>query len=370
MAVSAPLVPKSGDAWSPLLADPDGVQVAGVVLGEPVRVLIDTGSAATIVDSALTRRLALAAVGSRSVRGDVGSVTLGEGHDLAIEIGARRLRIPHYVVTDFVPIFGTDAGAPNLILGLDALQDVVLEIDFPLRRLALWPRETFTLPSAAKALPVAKSARGQLSVAVALEQHEAVAAAIDLGSSNPLTISPALAEAQGLLQGRPVSSAATGGVDGISISRTVSVATLSVGQTVLKDVPCEVLAKADPSLAPVKLGLPVLERYRLALDAAGGKLWLQPAPSRLAQPFRRDLSGLGLAVEGDRLRVVHVAKGGPAAEAGWREGESIVAVNGAPIRPDYAAGALAGWRYGPAGTTVVLSLAVGSKRNLVLRRYY
>jgi hypothetical protein len=370
MAVSAPRVPKSSEPWTPLLADPDGVQVAGAVLGEPVRILIDTGSATTIVDGGLAKRLALTAAGSRSVRGDVGSVTLGEGGELGIEIGGRQLNVARYVVTDFVPIFGADAGAPNLILGLDALRNVVLEIDFPARRLALWPRERFTPSPAAERLPLATNARGQLSIAIALEHHDAVAAAIDLGSSNPLTVSPALAETQGLLQGRPVSSAATGGIDGISISRTVSVATLSVGKTLLKDVPCEVLAKTDPSLAPAKLGLPVLERYRFALDVAGAALWLQPSPGLMATPFRRDLSGLGLAVEGDRLRVVHVAKGGPAAEAGWREGERIVAVNGAPIRPDYSAGALAGWRYGPVGATVVLSLADGSKRALVLRRYY
>lgn len=368
--MSAELVTKSDAPWTPLLVDPDAVQVAGTVLCEPVRVLVDTGSAATIVDSAFIKRVSLSPSGSRSVRGDIGSVTLSEGRELTIESGGQRLEVARYVVTDFRPIFGADASAPDVILGLDALQDVVLEIDFAARRLAFWPRGTFTPSPRAKAQPVAKSARGQLYISIALEQHDPVAAAIDLGSSNPLTVSPALAEAQGLLQGRPVSSAASGGIDGISISRTISVATLLIGRTVLKDVPCEVLAKTDPSLAPAKIGLPVLERYRFALDVAGGALWLQAAPGLVSTPFRRDLSGLGLAVERDRLRVIHVARGGPAAEAGWREGESIVAVDGAPIQSDYAAGALAGWRFGPPGKTVVLSLADGSKRTLVLRRYY
>lgn len=368
--MSAPAAPKSGDPWTPLLSDPDAVIVTGTLLGERIRVLIDTGSAATVVDAAFAQRVGLKPEGSRSVRGDIGSVALGAGGELAFEVGGARLATSRYLVTDFRPIFGVDVGAPNLILGIDTLKDDVLEIDFPARRLAIWPRASFESSRDAERFAVARSPRGQLSIPVAFEGKAPVAAALDLGSSNPLTVSPVLAETLGLLQGRQVSSAATGGVDGISISRTVSVTTLQVGQGQLRDVPCEVLAKTDASLVPAKLGLPVLERFGFALDVAGGTLWLRPAPRLQAAPFQRDLSGLGLALEGDRLQVVHVAAGGPAALAGWREGENIIAVNGVPIGPDYVAGGLARWRYGPAGGKAVLSMSDGSERTLVLQRYY
>jgi|688.fasta_scaffold136432_3 predicted aspartyl protease len=368
--MSAPAAPKSGDPWTPLLPDPDAVIVNGTLLGARVRVLIDTGSAVTVIDAAVAERLGLKPEGSRSVRGDIGSVTLGAGGDLAFEVGGVRLATDRYLVTDFRPIFGAVSGAPNLVLGVDVLRNEVLDIDFPARRLAFWPRSSFQPEKGAERFAVAKSPSGQLSIPIAFEGKAPVAAALDLGSSNPLTVSPDLAEAQGLLSGRKVSSAATGGVDGISISRTISVATLQVGQSQLRDVPCEVLAKTDASLVPAKLGLPVLERYGFALDVAGGTLWLRPTPRLLAAPFQRDLTGLGLAVEADRLRVVHVAKDGPAASAGWREGESITAVNGAPVGPNYVASGLARWRYGPVGGKVVLTLADGSKRTVILQRYY
>ena len=369
-AMSQPVKPKPGDHWTPLLADPDAVVVAATLSGEPVRVLIDTGAAATIVGRPLAQRLGLKTQGSRSIRGDIGSVTLDVGGELTIDIGASKVTASRYMVTDLTSIFGADGGAPDLIMGADALREVVLEIDFPGRRLALWPRESFAPPAAAERFPVTKSARGQLAITIKLDRHDAVAAALDLGSSNPLTVSPSLAEAQGLLKGRRVSSAATGGVDGISISSTVSIAALQVGQSVLKDVPCEVLAKTDATLVPAKLGLPVLERYLFSLDVTGSTLWLQPASRLLAAPFRRDLSGLGLAIETDRLRVVHVARGGPAALAGWHDGESIVAVNGAAIGPNYVAGGLAAWRYGPIGSKVLLTMGDGSKRAVILQRYY
>ncbi len=278
-AMSAAATPKTRAPWTPLLADPDAVIVVGTLLGERVRILIDTGSAATVVDAAAAQRLGLKPARSRTVRGDIGWVALGAGDDLAFDVGGVRLATDRYLVTDFQPIFGSDAGAPHLILGVDALRDEVLEIDFPTRRLALWPRDGFRPASDAARFAVARSARGQLSIPIAFDGKEPVAAALDLGSSNPLTVSPTLAEAQGLLLGRLVSSAATGGIDGISISRTVSVATLQVGQGLLKDVPCEVLARTDSGLVPARLGLPVLERYGFALDVTGGTLWLRPAPA-------------------------------------------------------------------------------------------
>jgi len=362
--------PTSGRRWVPLLADPDAVTVIGTLLGERIRILVDTGSAVTVVDSVLAKRLGLNAAGRFSVRGDIGSVALDAGGELNLDIGHVKLSTSRYLVTDFAPIFGADGGAPGLILGVDALKDVILEIDFPGRRLAFLPREGFQADKDAERLQLTRSARGQLCIQIAIEGQDPVPAAIDLGSSNPLTVAPSLAKAQALLLGREISSAATGGVDGISISRTISVVTFQVGRTSVRDVPCEVLAKTDPTLVPAKLGLPVLERYLFALDVAGKSLWLRPAPRLLAAPFKRDLSGLGLALEPDHLRVVHVAQGGPAALAGWREGENITAVNGVPIGPDYVTGGVARWRFGPIGAKAVLSLSDGSERTLVLRRYY
>ncbi len=276
-AIRAPSPTKPRGRWTPLLADPDAVTVMGTMLGGQVRVLIDTGSAATVVDAVLARRLGLSPAGSVGVRGDIGSVALTAGGQLDIDVGNVKLTTTRYLVTDLAPIFGGNAAAPGVILGLDALGDIILDIDFPARRLALWPRNVFQPANDADRLAVTKSARGQLSVVVALEGHGPVAAAIDMGSSNPLTVSPALADVMGLLSGRKVSSAATGGVDGISISRTVSVATLQIGPSLLHDVPCEVLAKTDPTLVQAKLGMPVLERFLFALDVTGETLWLRPS---------------------------------------------------------------------------------------------
>lgn len=210
-ATSATVARNPKTLWSTLLPDPDAVMVGGTVQGERLRILIDTGSAMTVVDAALAKRLGLASTGARSVRGDVGSVTLGAGSDLSLDLGGTHFAVERYLVTDFAPIFGADGGSPNVILGIDALRDAILAIDFTARRLAFLPRDAFRPWPGAERFAVTKSLRGQLSLPIVLEGHDPVAAAIDLGSSNPLTVTPALAEAQTLMRGRRISSAATGG---------------------------------------------------------------------------------------------------------------------------------------------------------------
>jgi C-terminal processing protease CtpA/Prc len=105
------------------------------------------------------------------------------------------------------------------------------------------------------------------------------------------------------------------------------------------------------------------------LDPAAGHMLLG-ATRESDAPTLRSTSGLLLALAGERLRVLHVMRGSPAAAAGWREGDSICAVDGTRIGPAYARSPLAGWPAGPAGRTVTLDDCTGTRRTLTLRRFY
>ncbi len=63
------------------------------------------------------------------------------------------------------------------------------------------------------------------------------------------------------------------------------------------------------------------------------RVHLEPAKN-FSEPFEFDMSGLGLASEGASFsvfRVMRVLPGTPAAEAGLREGDEILAVAGRPV---------------------------------------
>ena len=177
-------------------------------------------------------------------------------------------------------------------------------------------------------------------------------------------------QAERILAGKRVSSAAIAGVDGINIATTTSLTSVGFGSNRLVDVPCEVFPNWYSPTVLANLGLPFLSRFRLAIDFSGDRAWIVPAGDSLARPFQREMSGLGISVKPDRLLVVHVSLGSPAALQNWVAGEIIIAVNGVPVSPDYSNSPRSRWRYGPEGQTVELTLLGGAKRKVKLGRYY
>jgi carboxyl-terminal processing protease len=90
--------------------------------------------------------------------------------------------------------------------------------------------------------------------------------------------------------------------------------------------------------------------------------YLTPAEARATRERRIGQSGLGLriAVQGQGLAVVAVTPGGPAAEAGIRVGERLLAVDGRSLGPRDP-GLAAALLEGPEGSTVRLTLSRGGR---------
>jgi predicted metalloprotease with PDZ domain len=125
------------------------------------------------------------------------------------------------------------------------------------------------------------------------------------------------------------------------------------------------------SRVPANIGLQLLSRFRLTIDFGGDRIWMTPYPDATSRPFRKNRTGLSLTPQGPGALVVdHVAAGSPAARGGWKTGDLITALDGAPIPADYAAGEASMWIYGAAGRTVTLTLADGARRSLTLADYF
>jgi hypothetical protein len=118
-----------------------------------------------------------------------------------------------------------------------------------------------------------------------------------------------------------------------------------------------------------RIGSGFLQRYRVLLDPAAGRMVLQPGPTADRSPLR-STSGLLVRVETDRLRVLHVMRGSPAAETGWRDDDQICAVDGSPIAAAYTGSHVAAWSIGEPGRIVALRLCDGSVRSLTLKHFY
>jgi len=118
-----------------------------------------------------------------------------------------------------------------------------------------------------------------------------------------------------------------------------------------------------------RIGSGFLQNYRVLLDPTAGRMILKPG-AQAGQPPLRSTSGLLVAAEPDRLRILHVMRGSPAAQRGWKSGDTICMVDGVPVPSDYAGSAYAGWSVGETGRIVAFDMCDGSRRALTLRHFY
>ncbi len=108
------------------------------------------------------------------------------------------------------------------------------------------------------------------------------------------------------------------------------------------------------------IGYSFLGRYRVGIDYVNQLLWLDPLPAGWEHRPHRD-SQIGIQIErrGGELTVAGVVRGSPAAAAGMRIGDVLVALAGTPARLLDVASVIRRLE-GPPGSSVTLTLRRGA----------
>ena len=270
-----------------------------------------------------------------------------------------------------LPALATGSAEPvDLLVGRDLLGAHALDIDYAARRFRLLP--SGRLPFTGRSAPLAISpARQVYESAVSLGGRTIRPMIVDTGDGAAVTITQASWAEAGLGK-LPTTSAIAFGLAGPMVTTLAIVPSLSVGELEVRSVEVRTEPAGGFSQAigaAGRIGSGLLQNYRVLLDPAAGRMVLSPGPTADRPPLR-STSGLLLGVERDRLKVLHVMAGGPAAAAGWKEGETICAVDGTPVPRDYATSPLARWSVATPGTVVRLTLCGGGERTLMLRQFY
>jgi len=335
------------------------------VNGVETEAWLDSGSSTTVVDAAFARQIGLQLgdeIKAAGVAGPIANVRLSQAE---LKIGDVAVPARQVAVMDLSPVSSVTPRPIHVILGREVFQLAVLQIDFQRRQIAFLPRSEFTAPDP-RPIPLHRSGPlRSFPVAVGGVTTDAI---LDLGNSGSLLLDRGFAERRGLLKGRRTSTQLSVGADGAREALILSLDNVWVGGTRFQGVPA--VATQLTTQAPANVGLEILKRFRVTIDFAGDRLWLEPQEATLTAPFRKNRAGISVLQDKGRVRISHVAPGSPAEAAGWRVGEEFTAVDGQRVDAGYRASPLAQWTHRPAGTMVRLTMADGSERALILADYF
>lgn len=350
------------------------VRFAMRVDGRAATAILDTGVSLSVLSDKFAgldvKRVR--SVGKASAVG--GTVPVGAVLTARVELGAMT-RTGGSLLVAAIPAAATGSAAGvDLLVGRDLLERYALEIDYPGNRFRLLasgrlPFRGFTAP-----LTVSRERRvyeSALTLGGAGGARRLRPMVVDTGDGSPVTVTRAGWTAAAL-PGLTVTTAVLFGLGGRSVSELAIVPSLRLGELTAREV--EVRIEPARGLSETigvagRIGSGFLGGYRVLLDPRAGRMVLSPGP-HADQPPARSTSGLLLGALPDRLRVLHVMRGGPGAAAGWKDGETICSVEGEAITPAFLTGANADWTAGTPGRIVRLRTCTGVERSLTLRRFY
>ncbi|MCP8889434.1 hypothetical protein [Sphingomonas faeni] len=338
--------------------------------GRDVTAILDTGVSYTLLAKAspAVDTAKLVAGGSATAIG--GSVALGWMPTRSVALGGLARTGGGVTVADLPAIATGSASAVDLLVGADMLAGHALDIDYAAKRFRLI--RSGRLPFKGETAPLRVSTeRSVYESAITLGGRRLAPIVVDTGDGSSITVTTPGWQAANLTALR-TTSAISFGLAGAAVSGLAIVPELRVGEMVARNAevriePTDGFSQAIGTAGRIGSGL--LQNYRVLLDPGARRMILSRGP-RADLPPPRSTSGLLIGIEKDRLKVLHVMRGGPAAATGWKDGDLICTIDGTPIPADYPTSPIAAWTADRPGRVVTLGLCDGTTRKLELTHFY
>ena len=297
----------------------------------PFRLLCDTGGQ-NVVTPALAKELGLKSEGVLQGRG-VGekSEDVGMTKVETLRIGEATLSNQVFAVFDFSTLGGVEGLPIPGLVGYEVFKRFVVSIDYEHRRLTLTQPASFNYTGTGTAVPF--KFNGQIPQVEGEIDGLPGMFDIDTGSRASLSILTPFAEKHDLrARYKPKVEAITGwGVGGPSRGLMTRARVLKLGGVTIGNPLTELSLQkkgsfADPYVAG-NIGGGVLKRFNLIFDYPRQRLIFERNAND-AKPDNYDRAGLWLNLVNGKFAVMSVVAGGPAAQAGIKDGDFLLAVNG------------------------------------------
>lgn len=302
---------------------------------------LDTGASATVLDLELARDLGLSIQGSLAVSGR------GEGKPEVNLASGVSFELPGVAIVDQTVITlplralleHRVGRAIDGVLGFDFLARFVTEIDYEKRRLRLHDPAGFTYRGDGSTVPMEiMGSQPHIEASLTLTARPPIQGLfmLDTGSGGALTLNGPFADAHDIVAALPkvVRFDGAGGIGGQS-SRLVgrvdsaSIAGLQFDHPIIA-VSLDIEGSGANERRAGLIGARILSRCTLFLDYDHEQVILEPNAHH-GEPFEWDKSGITLVTANDdfhTFQVQSVVAMSPAADAGIREGDLLVSIDG------------------------------------------
>ena len=341
----------------------------GTINGQRVDLLLDTGAGVATIDRAYARSIGIAEGQKIQARGSGGAVEAELVTGITLAIGGLTLSNVTAMVID-MSVVSKGIGRPvPVVLGRELFDNVALTFDWPQSRMILSRPEDFKPATDARVMELGRSEIGLNTVEVSVVGLPPIKAFFDLGAGSPLSLPKEYWTAHPELAGLRYGEGQAGGVGGLHSTRNVTVPRIDFAGEQFRDVPI-VLGQgaAKGAVTEAKVGIGLMQQFRMTMDLGRNRLFLEKLPE--LTPWRRDRAGLRADLDAGALVIAQVSPQGPAAAAGIKVGDRIVAINDHPVGAGFFDGPQGNWSRAAAGTQVALTKSDGATVKVTLADYF
>lgn len=345
------------------------VVVSARLNGRPTPAMLDTGAGATTLDRDYARSIGIPEGRKIKAHGAGGTVDAELVPNVTLEIGGIRLERMTVAVMDLTPIARVLGRPLPLVVGRELFNNAAIAFDWDQNRLKVTPSNHFNPSGYPIALAVER--RGPFNfVKLSVAGLPPIDAVLDLGSGSAVTLPSDYWSKQPALESLRYAESQSGGVGGLHPARSVTLPNVQFAGRRFDNVPAILGGDSNGGAAErgSNLGIGMLKQFNLVLDLGHDRIFL--APRSAPVPFVRDRAGVGIVQDGDKLKVAFASPQGPAARAGLKAGDEIVAIDGQPVSANFYASPLGKWTDAAAGTTVTIALADGRSLRFQLEDYF
>ena len=358
--------------WVPFKAGPgEDIVIPVTVNGVAAEGLVETGTPRVTLDKRLASTLGLRLAQASALTGLSGDVSIEEGRLASLKVAMIDARDVAADIADFSTAMPFADAAFNVILGAQVFARAALQIDFDHAMLRFLP------PGAARGGDGVATVRldpvsGKLLTRLEIDGQPVERAEISTGQPSALRLSPAV-WARVRRRGARVTDFASADLTGIAVNDYAILPEVRLGGQTVSGVTTIIdgarRSVLDADHVDALIGLDLLRRFNLVLDAPAGKLLVarREAPD---PPAPKSTAGLQGTYGAGGYEIIHVMRGSPAAQAGLKDGARICAVDHAAVDAGWAGDDRARWSTGAVGRQVRLTLCSGEDKMLTLQDFY